>query len=57
MHEFLSDRLAEKKALRLEEENRKKQEEEYLAQVAKAKALKEAEKEGTNFAINEGTRA
>ena len=57
MHEFLSDRLAEKKALRLEEENRKKQEEEYLAQVAKAKAQKEKEQEGTNYAINEGTRA
>ena len=57
MHEFLSDRLAEKKALRLEEENRKKQEEEYLAQVAKAKAQKEKEQEATNYAINEGTRA
>ena len=54
--EFLSDRLAEKKALRLEEENRKKQEEEYLAQVAKAKAQK-AQEEGMNYAINEGTRA
>ena len=39
-HEFLSDKLAEKKALRLEDENRKKQEDEYLAQVAKAKAQK-----------------
>ena len=57
MHEYLSDRLAEKKALRLEEENRKKQEEEYLAQVAKAKAQKEKEQEGMNYAINEGTRA
>ena len=57
MHEFLSDRLAEKKALRLEAENRKKQEEEYLAQVAKAKAQKEKEQEGMNYAINEGTRA
>ena len=55
MVEFLSDRLAEKKALRLEDENRKKQEEEYLAQVAKAKAKKE--EEGMNYAINEGTRA
>ena len=56
LHEYLSDRLAEKKALRLEDENRKKQEEEYLAQVAKAKAQKEKE-EGMNYAINEGTRA
>ena len=56
MVEYLQDRLAEKKALRLEDENRKKQEEEYLAQVAKAKAQKEKE-EGMNYAINEGTRA
>ena len=56
LHEYLTDRLSEKKALRLEDENRKKQEEEYLAQVAKAKAQKEKEAE-MNYAINEGTRA
>ena len=47
--EFLNDRIAEKKALRLEDENRKKQEEEYLAQVAKAKA----QQEEVNYAIND----
>ena len=49
MVEFLKDKIAEKKALRLEDENRKKQEEEYLAQVAKAKA----QQEEVNYAIND----
>ena len=49
MVEFLKDRIAEKKAIRLEDENRKKQEEEYLAQVAKAKA----QQEEVNYAIND----
>lgn len=55
MHEFLTDRLAEKKALRLEDEMRKKQDEEYAAKVAQVKA--EKENELVSYAINEDNKA
>ena len=47
-HEFLVDKISEKKAARLEAETRTKQEAEYAARVAKA-AAKEEEKFNTGI--------
>ena len=49
-HDFLQDKIAEKKALRLEDELRDKQAAEYAERVAQA-AAKEGEKQ--NYAIND----
>ena len=56
LHEFLTDKLAEKKALRLEDELRKKQDEEYAAKVGKVQAA-EQEADPVSYAINDDNKA
>ena len=56
LHEFLTDKLAEKKALRLEDELRKKQDEEYAAKVGKVQAA-EQEADPVSYDINDDNKA
>lgn len=52
LHTYLTDKIAEKKSARLEEQLRQQQEEEYTARVAKA-AGDTAKPAAQNYAINE----